>query len=74
MEYNQILEDANKEKAVNARAIEEWEKKHNKLKLEEIEYVILFVFVKETLFYHLLARKTKTKKTQLNHRILAGHQ
>jgi hypothetical protein len=33
----QIIEDANKEKAVNARAIEEWEKKHSKLKLAEIE-------------------------------------
>ena len=40
MEYNQILEDANKEKSVNAKAIAEWQSRHEKLHLEDIEYVI----------------------------------
>ncbi|KIJ54318.1 hypothetical protein M422DRAFT_153955 [Sphaerobolus stellatus SS14] len=39
MEYNQILEDANKEKSVNAKAIAEWQSKHEKLHLEDVEYV-----------------------------------
>lgn len=40
MEYNQILEDAQKENAENERAIYHWRQKHDCLKLEEIEYVV----------------------------------
>lgn len=40
VECLQILEDAKKEKARNGDAIREWQKKHERLELEEIEYVI----------------------------------